>query len=144
MAARFQAKLVSCDMPEDRFELITRIVEAKFSDLGDTPALVLSILEAIEARISKGYHCIIGSNLGACYRPPDGSLRNDADRRPGPPDLQILNMLKPMLLEIELVIFQSMSLNFSAPRCTHCFFKCLSMRLRVSLSALLHKSCAMP
>ena len=66
MAARFQAKLVSCDMPEDRFELITRIVEAKFSDLGDTPALVLSILEAIEARISKGYHCIIGSNLGAC------------------------------------------------------------------------------
>ena len=66
MAARFQAKLVSCDMPEDRFELITRIVEAKFSDLGDTPALVLSILEAIEARISKGYHCIIGTGFGAC------------------------------------------------------------------------------
>ena len=66
MAARFQAKIVSCDMPEDRISMITRIVEDKFRDLGATPALNRMIVEAIEARICKGYHCIIGTGFGAC------------------------------------------------------------------------------
>ena len=67
MADRFRAKIFSCDMPEDRIEMIARIVEDGFRDLGHIPALSRIIVEAIEARVCKGYHCIIGANFGACF-----------------------------------------------------------------------------
>ena len=66
MAGRLRARIVSCDMPEDRIETISRIVEENFLDLGHTPALCRIIVENIEDRICKGYHCIIGTSFGAC------------------------------------------------------------------------------